>query len=140
MSVKPLKTNSSRANKAYSSDLSSKDTRNKPKPDLHKESINEDLENARKLASEWELNVDKLYGEEEVITIFNLLNYHGNVDRGFARANDEQLYQSELKKDIDGILFVEAMRGLEFERGWRKIWKEVKALSQPKKEVLLKSI
>ncbi len=128
-SAQKSKTTSFKVNKASSSGLSSKGTHSKRKLDSH---INEELEKAQKLATEWELNMDKTYSEEQSISILNIVSYHSNIDSGYRQANDERLYKLELKKDTTRVLFNEAMRGLELERRWRKIHEEVLELTYSK--------
>lgn len=65
-----------------------------------------------KNASDWEIDLDNRYTEEEVDSIMNMLSYWDNKRRGFGHKNDEELYMQERTDDINNILYEEAMYGL----------------------------
>lgn len=99
-----------------------KDSRSKRKLDSTEEDEEEkEIKIAFDANVDWEINLESVYSEEEIISIINMLSYHTNVDNGFGRANDESLYRSEKRNDINGTLFDEAMRGLQLERKWKEL-------------------
>jgi len=64
-------------------------------------------------AGEWENNLTKLYDEEEIISILNILSYLDNQRRGYGKLNDEECYTEERNADKNNRLYDEALRGLE---------------------------
>ena len=60
----------------------------------------------------WEISLDSLYNEDEVLSIMNILSYWDNKHRGYGKRNDEQLYREEIEADKNNRLYDEAMRGL----------------------------
>eukprot|EP01031_Cornospumella_fuschlensis_P034199 gene34199-41398_t len=69
-------------------------------------------------ASEWEIALNKRYGEDEIISIMNMVSYLENERRGFDCSNEEEDYREERQADQDNRLYSEAMLGLQLlERG-----------------------
>lgn len=62
------------------------------------------------------LYMENNYDEEEQITIENFISYYINKYKGFGHYNCEDVYQDELKNDINGRLHEFAMIGFNFEK------------------------
>jgi len=71
---------------------------------------------AMRCAHDWELGLEAIYTEDEIVTIMNFLSYYDNAERGFGHRNDERLYQSERREDVDGKLHEEALKGFELHK------------------------
>jgi len=71
---------------------------------------------ARSDATKWELGLDDMYNEEQVLSIMGMLAYMENVERGFGHLNDQKLYNSERIENADAgnKLFAEACAGFVF--------------------------
>ena len=69
-------------------------------------------------AKDWEIGLDSLYNEDEVISILNIVSCIENKLRGFGNRNDDECYWEERKADKNNRLYEEAIYGLELlERG-----------------------
>jgi hypothetical protein len=69
-------------------------------------------------AKDWEIGLDSLYNEDEVISILNIVSCIENKRRGFGNRNDDECYWEERKADKNNRLYEEALYGLELlERG-----------------------
>ena len=69
-------------------------------------------------AKDWEIGLDSLYNEDEVISILNIVSCIENKRRGFGNRNDDECYWEERKADRNNRLYEEALYGLELlERG-----------------------
>ncbi len=73
-------------------------------------------------AKDWEIGLDSLYNEDEVISILNIVSCIENKRRGFGNKNDDECYREERKADKSNKLYKEALYGLELlERGRLKM-------------------
>ncbi len=64
-------------------------------------------------ATAWEIGLQSLYTEEQIISIENMLSYELNKRRGFGKRNDEECYRRERGSDVGNKLYAEAMYGLD---------------------------
>jgi hypothetical protein len=125
------KSSSSEQAKASSSGMISKNTSRKRSLegacDADFEALEREYKSAFEKAEEWELSMYEHYSRGDCLNISSMMAYHKNVERGFARCNDENLYASIRREDADGRLFNEAMRGFELAKPCMKlgpiIWK-----------------
>ena len=71
---------------------------------------------ARSRAREWVLHVYSTFSKGDQHSIMGILAYLENVERGFGRYNNENIYASVRKDDISGQFYEEASRGFEFSK------------------------
>lgn len=65
---------------------------------------------------EWELKLEKIYNDEQIVSIINMLTFLENEYNGFSRFNDKSLYEEERKADVAGLLYQEACRGFKISK------------------------
>jgi hypothetical protein len=126
------KSRSSEETKVSSGGLISKNTSRKRsfegggKTDF--EALEREYRSAMEKAKEWELSMYERYSRNDYLKISSMIAYHENVERGFARCNDENHYASIRREDADGRLLSEALLGFELAKPYMKlgpiIWKQ----------------
>lgn len=63
-------------------------------------------------ATDWENGLSRLYNEDEIISILNIVSCIENKRRGFGNKNDDECYREEREADKNNILYEEAIYGL----------------------------
>ena len=63
-------------------------------------------------ATDWENGLDRLYIEDEIISILNIVSCIENKRRGFGNKNDDKCYCEEREANKNNILYEEAIYGL----------------------------
>lgn len=74
------------------------------------------FENGLNKEGEWEIDLEKKYNDEQIISIMNMLSFLENEHNGFSRFNDKSLYEEERKMDVTGLLYREACRGFKISK------------------------
>ena len=74
------------------------------------------FENGLNKEGEWEIDLEKKYNDEQIISIMNMLSFLENEHNGYSRFNDKSLYEEERKMDVTGLLYREACRGFKISK------------------------
>ena len=62
--------------------------------------------------TDWKNGLDRLYNEDEIISILNIVSCIENKRRGFGNKNNDECYREEREADKNSRLYEEAIYGL----------------------------